>query len=362
MGITVDKISVIVPVHNAQEYLEKCIDSIIRQDYKNIEILLVEDSSEDNSAYMCSQYEKQYDNIKVFSVNFNSAAKSRNYGLKMACGQFIVFSDSDDYFTDNNCITDMYNNIKINSSDIAVGNYLKFVEGQLYAASPHSAISAYETDTAAFRFEGFFATGTLSYVWAKMYRMDFLQKCGIEFKDLSYAEDKLFNFECYVSGAKYSFLDKAVYVYRHNISSVSNSYRKESYKNWLEVAAHIYKLLVLKNVLKQYGDLAAFTIFFAAFFDGKQEYVYNGKTIRNVRFLLMRYADDKLTQMYILNISHGVYVKDIPSRMWRIIIRGFAVAMRFHMYWLLGFGIKLLIDLKIDEKLSDIGAKNVVAA
>ena len=76
----------------------------------------------------------------------------------------------------------------------------------------------------------------------------------------------------------------------------------------------------------------------------------------------MRYADDKLAQMYILNISHGVYVKDIPSRMWRIIIRGFAVAMRFHMYWLLGFGIKLLIDLKIDEKLSDIGAKNVVAA
>lgn len=57
-----------------------------------------------------------------------------------------------------------------------------------------------------------------------------------------------------------------------------------------------------------------------------------------------------------------MYVKDIPSRMWRIIIRGFAVAMRFHMYWLLGFGIKLLIDLKIDEKLSDIGAKNVVAA
>ena len=89
MGITVDKISVIVPVHNAQEYLEKCIDSIIRQDYKNTEILLVEDSSEDNSAYMCSQYEKQYDNIKVFSVNFNSAAKSRNYGLKMACQTLI---------------------------------------------------------------------------------------------------------------------------------------------------------------------------------------------------------------------------------------------------------------------------------
>lgn len=353
----VHKISVIIPVHNAQRYLKDCMDSIIKQDYKNIEVILIEDSSQDKSLQICRQYEAEYDNVKVFSVCYKSAAKTRNYGLKKASGEFVVFVDSDDFLTDYTVITDMYNVIQNSDTDIVVGNYLRLWNGAEYDTAGHKSISIYKPDTAAFRFEGFFAVGTLSYVWAKMYRTDFLKSKAIEFKNASYAEDKLFNFECYIMGAKYDFLDKAVYVYRKNDASVSNRYRADSYKTWLKIAEETYKMLVINNQQKKYGDLVAFTIFFAAFFDGKQEYVYKGRTIKVVSLILRKYAKNPLAHMYIVKIAEGMYIKEIPSFMWRVMIRGFAAAMRFRMYGLLGLGIKLLIELKIDEKLSDTGMK-----
>ena len=90
-------ISVIVPVYNSEQYLDRCIKSIINQTYKNLEILLVDDSSTDNSGAICDAFEEKDCRIKVIHKANEGVSSSRNMALDIANGEFFVFVDSDDY-------------------------------------------------------------------------------------------------------------------------------------------------------------------------------------------------------------------------------------------------------------------------
>jgi len=92
-----DKISIIVPVYNTEEYLEKCINSLINQTYQNIEILLIDDGSTDHSLEICSSFEAKDKRIRVFSKENAGQGVARNFGLENATGDFIGFTDSDDW-------------------------------------------------------------------------------------------------------------------------------------------------------------------------------------------------------------------------------------------------------------------------
>lgn len=89
-------ISVIIPIYNSEEYLEKCIDSILCQEYSNIELILINDGSTDNSGLICDKYSERDDRVKVFHKNNAGVSSARNYGLRNCTGDWIVFIDSDD--------------------------------------------------------------------------------------------------------------------------------------------------------------------------------------------------------------------------------------------------------------------------
>ena len=91
------KVSVIVPVYNAQSYLEECIESIIGQTYEKIELILIDDGSKDHSPAICDQYAEKDDRIKVYHTKNAGAAHARNIGLSKATGDYIIFVDSDDF-------------------------------------------------------------------------------------------------------------------------------------------------------------------------------------------------------------------------------------------------------------------------
>ena len=97
------KISVIVPVYNTEKYLPKCLDSLVNQTLKDIEIIIVNDGSPDNSQKIIDDYVKKYKNIKAFEKKNGGLSDARNYGIKKASGEYIAFLDSDDYVT-----VDMY--------------------------------------------------------------------------------------------------------------------------------------------------------------------------------------------------------------------------------------------------------------
>ena len=91
------KISVIVPCYNAEKYLKKCVDSILDQSYKNIELILVDDGSKDNTAAICDNYALKDNRVKVIHKENGGASSARNAGLKTATGDYVAFADSDDW-------------------------------------------------------------------------------------------------------------------------------------------------------------------------------------------------------------------------------------------------------------------------
>lgn len=117
-----DKISIVVPVYNVEKFLSRCIDSIICQTYKNLEIILVDDGSKDNSSSICDLYEKKDKRIKVIHKENGGLSSARNAGIEEATGDYIAFVDSDDYI-EPNMYEEMYNAAKKLSCDIITCNY-----------------------------------------------------------------------------------------------------------------------------------------------------------------------------------------------------------------------------------------------
>lgn len=112
-------ISVIVPVYNVEKHIKRCVESIIKQNYNNIEILLIDDGSVDNCPQICDDYAKRDKRIKVFHKNNGGLSDARNYGLKHANGEYVIFIDSDDSVKEN-YVESLYNVIIDDSSDIAI--------------------------------------------------------------------------------------------------------------------------------------------------------------------------------------------------------------------------------------------------
>lgn len=117
-----DLISVIVPVYNVEQYLSICIDSIINQSYRNIEIIIIDDGSTDRCSLICDEYSKVDDRITVIHQKNQGLSAARNSGINIAKGRYIVFVDSDDYI-DENAIDIMYTNMISNNADLVICNY-----------------------------------------------------------------------------------------------------------------------------------------------------------------------------------------------------------------------------------------------
>lgn len=113
------KFSIIIPNYNKGIYIEECLNSVVNQTLKNIEIIFIDDGSNDNSLDIV----KKYNNVKLLQTNRMQAGGARNLGIKNACGEYVIFLDSDDYLTDNTVLEKLSN--LINNEDIIFLNYTK---------------------------------------------------------------------------------------------------------------------------------------------------------------------------------------------------------------------------------------------
>lgn len=350
-------VSVIVPVYNAKLYLPACVESVLSQKYGQWELLLIDNGSTDGSRELCEGYAAAHDHVRVLCQEDGGASAARNAGIEAASGEYIVFADADDYLAGEDVLSEMVRVMEETSADIAVGNYKRLWKGNLLPAKSHTSFSGADRESAGFRFQGFFSVGVLSYVWCKMYRRSFLESHSVKFGAYSYAEDKMFNFACYIYGARYAFLEKDVYVYRKNDDSISHSYREDSPACWMKIAQDLRRFLERENLVQEYGGLVANTIFFAVFFDGKMEYVHGDRSVARVKRVLRRYRNYALAGRYFGEFASGRRLWEIPSLVWKVMIWGFSFAMYLRWYLFLALGIKLLVDCRVDERLSDTGLR-----
>ena len=124
-------ISIIVPVYNVENYLRKCIDSLISQTYKNLEIILVDDGSQDKCPNICDEYKDKDSRIVVIHKNNGGLSDARNFGIKYSCGKYVTFVDSDDY-VENDYIEYLYNLLKEENTIISVcGHYICYDEKKI---------------------------------------------------------------------------------------------------------------------------------------------------------------------------------------------------------------------------------------
>ena len=119
------KVSVIVPVYGVEKYIVKCIDSIVNQKLKDIEIIVVNDGTKDNSIKLIEENFND-DRIKIFNKENSGAASAKNYGIKKATGEFLFFVDGDDFIDE--CLEEMYNKAKNTNSDLVICDYYKYFE------------------------------------------------------------------------------------------------------------------------------------------------------------------------------------------------------------------------------------------
>ena len=120
-------ISIIIPIYNVEKYLEKCLDSILNQTYKNLEIILIDDGSTDNSPNICNSYCEKDKRIKIIHKNNEGVSSARNKGIELSKGKYIVFIDSDDYVS-NEHIEVLYDCIISNNVDLVISNLIDISE------------------------------------------------------------------------------------------------------------------------------------------------------------------------------------------------------------------------------------------
>lgn len=175
------KLSIIIPVYNAEKYLSRCIESILNQTYKEIEILLIDDGSTDGSHEICDMYAQKYDNVLVIHKTNGGVSSARNMGLDNARGEYVAFIDADDYVSDN-LYQDLINKIKVSDAEIAVCSVYRVDSNgnKVLITQNHQEIS----DNMMLKI----MSGFGEWIWNKVYKKDIIGELRFD-TDLSFGED-----------------------------------------------------------------------------------------------------------------------------------------------------------------------------
>lgn len=254
------KISVIVPVYNVEKYLDKCLTSLVNQTLNEIEIIIVNDGSTDNSINIIKKYEKKYKNIKAFNKKNGGLSDARNFGLKKATGQYIAFLDSDDYITFD-MYEKMYNKAKSGNFDIVVCDLNYIFDNKTKKAFSNIKIDTYDIKKTML--------DIYPAAWNKIFKKE-LFDYGVTFKKNVWYEDVEFIYKLipyvksigvvhehlhqYVQrqGSIMTTYDERIYHYIDNWNGIINFYKNKNiyneYKNELE---YCYVRYIYATFIKQ---------------------------------------------------------------------------------------------------------------
>lgn len=276
-------ISVIIPVYNVHSYLRRCLDSVVNQTYKNIEILLVDDGSTDNSAQICLEYEKKYKNVIYLYKKNGGLSDARNYGIKHSKGDYIAFVDSDDYIDPEMYQYLLSDMIKYNA-DIATCSYQEFSNEFVFENSfSDCKVEVYD------RKEGvrnlFRADKYCNYAWNKLYKREL-------FTDITYPtgkkmEDLGTTYLLFLNSKKITYRHYKAYFYYQRKDSIIHSADNQFYYDKLLLCLERFR-----SIQKIYPDM-------------EENYVF---ILRTILLDFKYYSSD----LKLFQDAHYVVKKEIP--------------------------------------------------
>ena len=232
------KVSVIVPIYNVEKYLDKCLESLLKQTLKEIEIIAINDGSTDRSVEIIQKYINKF-NIKLINKTNGGLSSARNVGLENAIGEYIAFVDSDDFIHEN-----MFKELYINSqgSDIVFCGYNKFYFNKTEGSDIFKKLKLFEENKKYLGVEIY--KHELVTVWNKIYKREFLEKNDFKFIEGIIHEDDEFSLKVFSKAKNVKFIKNNFYFYRlDNQNSITKNIdfiKKE--KAYTEVLKTIEKL------------------------------------------------------------------------------------------------------------------------
>jgi glycosyltransferase involved in cell wall biosynthesis len=206
------KISIVVPIYNSVEYLHRCVDSLINQTYKDLEIILINDGSTDESLDICKEYKKTDDRIKIIDKENGGLSDTRNCGIDNATGEYILFVDSDDYIEIETC-SEFAKCLEYLNLDIITGD-AKRIEGKSITFMKHGSLIKEEIMTGEKLLKHELKSGSMNMAaWLNLYNTEYLRKNKIYYKKGIYHEDELFTPQALLKAKKVMSLDNLFYNY-----------------------------------------------------------------------------------------------------------------------------------------------------
>ncbi len=264
-------VSIVIPVYKVEEYLDECVNSVLSQSYKNVEVILVDDGSPDRCGEMCDQFAKHHDNVVVLHQPNGGLSNARNNGLKAATGEYVMFMDSDDIITPN-AVNELLSPLVEMNADIATGNVERMKGSRRWQSwnqtYSHAKIETWDGNTAA----PVATTVTLkdapelifdATAWNKLFRTEFLRRIQLQFPEGKFYEDMLPMAEAFLAANRIVKVASTVYLYREREDNTSITQKRGQVKNLadkMEMVWHIEDRLVSNNSPRALFD----TLYFKA--------------------------------------------------------------------------------------------------
>lgn len=222
-------VSFIVPVYNVEQYLKRCLDSILAQSICDYEIVCVNDCSPDGSLGILREYEALHPDVITVVNNATNLGlgKSRERGVAAARGDYILFLDSDDYIASDYVENYMRGLTLHPDADIVIGGYIRDVNGKYYVHKAKKSI---------------WSTITYTIACAKLFKRSFIESNNLRFPDIRVGEDIFFSLSVFSCKPKYYVLDYAGYYYYYNESSITGSLNPDS--NHEKYVSDIFRLFL----------------------------------------------------------------------------------------------------------------------
>lgn len=216
-------VSIIIPVYNAAPYLAECLESVRRQQYASLEILLVNDGSSDSSLHICEMYARIDPRIRVIDKPNGGVSSSRNLAIDQARGEYLQFADSDDWL-DRNATRLLVERAQETNADLVISHFCR-VSGDTVT------VSGFLTGYGVMDQRGFArrlmeepASFYYGVMWNKLYRKSIIEEHGLRCsEEMQWSEDFLFNLEYIRYAERFAALETPIYYYRKNEKSITNS-------------------------------------------------------------------------------------------------------------------------------------------
>jgi len=248
-------ISVIVPVYNVEKYLRKCLDSIIDQTLKDIEIICVDDGSTDKSLKILKEYEEKDSRIIILTQQNQYAGVARNNGAKIARGEYLSFLDSDDFF-DPHMLEEMYNQAEKDNSDIVICGWKNYNNEAKVVTKEHTINPKFTTRSpfAPTEFANELFSISKPNPWTKLFRHKFFKDNNLQFEPCICCNDLTCVCTAMVLAKKISVMDKNFVFYRNNRTDNLTAHRHKNFEATLSAIKKLEENLKSVNLYNTFRN------------------------------------------------------------------------------------------------------------